>query len=142
MFTIDTSVYINALNPAEAGSLDSQAFLSYVFQNGLSVFSPTLLLVEVAAGVARAFNDTYRGVAMAQAVRGLPGQVWLPLDDLLAEESAHLGAKYRLRGADAVYAAVASRQGAVLVTLDKQQLQRLPAIITVEQPAQALARRV
>lgn len=54
MFTIDASVYINALNLAEAGSADSQAFLDHVYRRGVAVVEPVLLLVEVAAAVARA----------------------------------------------------------------------------------------
>ena len=61
MFTIDASVYINALNPNEAGSAESQAFLERVHQQGITVFSPTLLLVELATAVARVYNDLQLG---------------------------------------------------------------------------------
>jgi predicted nucleic acid-binding protein len=69
------------------------------------VFSPTLLLVEVAAAVARNKNDAAQGMAAAQAVRGLPGQVWVPLDGTLTDEAVRLAAELRLRDADAIYAA-------------------------------------
>jgi predicted nucleic acid-binding protein len=98
------------------------------------------LLVEVATSVARAKKDANRGVAIAHAISGIPGQVWAPLDDALAEEAARLGAEYRLRGADAVYVAVAKRYGATLVTRDRQQLERLPSTLPVLTPSQALAR--
>lgn len=134
MFTIDTSVHINALNRAEPGSSESQAFLAYVQRHLLPIFSPTLLVVEIAAAVARVFDDSARGVALAQALRLIPGQVWVPLDDLLAEEASRLAAEYRLRGADAVYAAVALRHNTTLVTLDRQQLERLSGALTVRRP--------
>jgi predicted nucleic acid-binding protein len=140
MFSIDASVHINALNPTEHGSAESQSFLERLRGQSWPVFSPTLLLVEIATSVARAKNDTPSGIAIAQAVRGIPGQVWVPLDDALAEEAARLGAEYRLRGADAVYAAVAKRYGATLVTWDRQQLERLPATLPVLTPSEALAR--
>ncbi len=140
MFSIDASVHISALNPAEHGSTESQFFLERLRGQSWPVFSPTLLLVEIATSVARAKNDTQSGIAIAQAVRGIPGQVWVPLDDALAEEAARLGAEYRLRGADAVYAAVAKRYGATLVTWDRQQLERLPATLPVLTPSEALAR--
>lgn len=138
MFTIDASVYINALNPAEAGSPESQAFLERVHRQGIRVFSPTLLLVELAAVVARVFNDTQRGIAYALAVRHLPGQVWLPLDRTLAEVALALAAEHRLRGADAVYTAVARQTGAILVTRDQQQLTRLPPSVRAMTPPEAL----
>ena len=139
MFTIDTSVYINALNPNEAGSAESQAFLAHVHQQMISVFSPTLLLVELAAIVARVFDDSQRGIAYAQSVHQLPGHVWLALDQGLATTTLRLAAFHRLRGADAVYAAVAQQRGTVLVTLDHQQLTRLPATVSAVTPTDALA---
>ena len=104
------------------------------------MFSPTLLLVEVATSVARAKNDANRGIAIAQAIRRIPGQVWAPLDDVLAEEAARLGSEYRLRGDDAVYVAVAKRYGATLATRDWQQLERLPSTLPVLTPIEALTR--
>ncbi len=139
-FVIDASVYLNALNPAEAGSATSQALLERLFHRPWPVLSPTLLLVEVAAAVTRVFDNTDRGVEIAQAIRGLPGQVWMPLDESLAGEAACLAARHRLRGADAVYAAVAHRYGATLITLNRQQLERLPSVVSVLSPAEALAR--
>jgi len=140
MFTIDASVHINAVNPTEEGSAESQAFLEQLHGQPRPVFSPTLLLVEVATSVARAKNDANRGIAIARAIRGIPGQVWTPLDDALAEEAARLGAEYRLRGADAVYAAVAKRYGTTLVTWDRQQLDRLRTAMPVLTPTEALTR--
>lgn len=140
MFTVDASVHINAMNPAELGSANSQAFLEKLHQRPWPVFSPTLLLVEVAAAVARATNDTGRGIAMAQAVHGLPGQIWITLDDSLTEEAIQLATEHRLRGADAVYAAVARRHGTTLVTWDRQQLNRLQSVLPVLTPTETLER--
>jgi len=98
-----------------------------------------LLLVELAAAVARVFDDPQRGIAYAHSVRQLPGQAWLALDQGLAATALILAAHHRLRGADAVYAAVAQQRGSVLVTLDYQQLTRLPSTLEVVRPAEALA---
>jgi predicted nucleic acid-binding protein len=138
MFTVDASVHISALNPLEDGSSESRLFLERVFRRPWPVFSPTLLLVEVAAAVARVFADTGRGLVMAQAVRGLPGQAWIVLDDAMAEDAARLAAESRLRGADAVYAAVAQRYGTTLVTRDHRQLERLRPTLQVMTPIEAL----
>ena len=138
MFTIDASVHVNGLNPAEEESAESQAFLEQVFRRPWPVFSPTLLLVEVAAAVARVFDDAKQGLSVARAMRGLPGQIWVPLDEVLAREAARLAAERRLRGADAVYAAVALRYETMLVTRDRQQLERLRPALPVLTPAEAL----
>jgi predicted nucleic acid-binding protein len=140
MFTIDTSVHINALNSTEKGSLESQAFLEQASRRPWPIFSPTLLLVEVAATVARVLDDAERGMMLAQAVRNLPAQIWVPLDESLADEAARLGAECRLRGADAVYAAVARRYATTLVTCERRQLERLRPALPAITPAEALVR--
>ncbi len=132
MYTIDASVHVSALNPAEADSATSQAFLALVGQHRIPLFCPTLLLVGVAAAVARAFDDTDRAVALAEALRDLPNQTLVPLDEALA-------AMARPRGADAVYAAVAQQYGTTLITLDRQQLVRLPPLVSTALPADVLS---
>lgn len=145
-FTIDASVHLNALNPAEEGSAASQRFLARVHQPPSTgeasaphaVFSPTLLIVEVAASVARVLDDAERGAQLSRAVRELPAQTWIPLDASLTEAAAEVAAQRRLRGADAVYAAVARRSESRLVTLDRQQLERLPPTVPTCRPDEAL----
>jgi predicted nucleic acid-binding protein len=139
VFTIDASVHINAVNPTEVGSVESQSFLDLLRGQPQPVFSPTLLLVEVAASVARAKNDANRGIAIARAIRGIPDQTWVALDESLADEAVQLGAKHHLRAADAVYAAVARRHGTTLVTLDRQHLECLPSAVPVLTPTEAIA---
>ena len=140
MFTVDASVHLNALNPAEEGSAQSRAFLEALHRRPWPVHSPTLLLVEVAGAVARVAGDPARGVALSRAIHELPGQIWISLDEVLAAQAAALAADQRLCGADAVYAGVASRHGSTLVTRDREQLDRLPPIVPTMTPEQALAR--
>ena len=138
MYTIDASVHISALNPAEAESTTSLAFLTLVQQRRYPLFCPTLLPVEVAAAVARALNDAERATALATALQDWPNQTFIPLDEALMDRAINLAASTRLRGAGAVYAAVAHQYNTILVTLDQQQLQRLPPVIRVIRPADAL----
>lgn len=137
MFTIDASVHINALNPTETGSAESQAFLAKVYEQALPVYAPPLLWVEVAAAIARVFDSSAQGIALAQALRILPGYIWVPLDDELASEACLIAAEHRLRGADAVYAAVALHYHTTLVTTDQQQINRLRAFLNVCLPSDA-----
>ncbi|MBN1178030.1 MAG: PIN domain-containing protein [Anaerolineae bacterium] len=138
MFTVDASVHINALNPAEAGSAESQACLQRLAESRQRLFSPTLLLVEVAAATARTLDDSALALDLISGIRALPQQVWVPLDDTLADMAAQLGAQARLRGADAVYAAVARRYGTTLITRDRQQRERLADIVPVMTPEELL----
>lgn len=139
MFTIDASVYVNAANVAEAGSPVSRGLLDRIGDLQTPVFSPTLLLVEVAGALARATDDAAEGVAAARKLRTMPDHTRAVLDDLLAEEAVQLATQCRLRGADAVYGAVAKRHGCKLVTRDQQQLDRLKGAVTCLTPEEALA---
>ena len=138
-YTIDASVLTNALNSREQGSEESRKFLAQVEQENCEIVCPTLLIPEMAAALSRALDDHKRGMAFAMAVRDLPNLILVPLDDSLAVAAAELAARYRLRGADAVYAAVAKYHPATLVTNDRQQLERLSGVLPVMRPAQALA---
>jgi len=138
-FTLDASVYINAMNPAENGSVESQLLLKRLKQCQCQLFSPTLLLVEVTAATARALDNTLLAIQLAQSIYALPLQTWVSLDTELATEAAQLGAMGRLRGADAVYAAVAQHYETALITRDRQQLERLKPTLPVLSPIEALA---
>jgi predicted nucleic acid-binding protein len=138
MYTLDASVHVSALNPVEESSVASQDFLALVREHRLPVVSPMLLLVEVAAALARVLDDDARTVAMAVAVSHLPNQRLVTLDRALAELAIDLAARARLRGAGAVYAAVARHHGTTLVTLDGQQLGRLTGVVPVVRPGDAL----
>jgi predicted nucleic acid-binding protein len=141
MYTVDASVHLSALNPYEPESAASQAFLDRVRQRQIPLYCPALLLVEVAAAVARTMDDAGRAVALAAALRGLSNQTLVPLDDALAGVAPDLAANSRLRGADAVYAAVARQYGTTLITLDRQQLERLPPTVKTARPAEVLGER-
>ncbi len=138
MYTVDASVHVSALHPTEADSGASLAFLELAQERQLALFSPTLLPVEVAAAIAGVLGNVGLALGLAAALRGLPNQVLVPLDDTLADRAANLAATARLRGADAVYAAVAQQYGTTLVTLDRQQLERLSGLLKVARPADVL----
>jgi predicted nucleic acid-binding protein len=57
----------------------------------------------------------------------------------LAQLSAEIAADYALRGADAVYVAVARRYNCTLVSLDREQRERAAALVQTRTPADALA---
>jgi predicted nucleic acid-binding protein len=135
VYTIDASVHVSALNPTEADSAGSRAFLAQVQQEHIPLFCPTLLLVEIAAAVVRALGDSGRAVALTEVIRSWPGQTLVPLGEALASRAADLAATAQLRGGDAVYAAVAQQYGTTLVTLDRQQLERLPPLVKTARPS-------
>lgn len=140
MFTIDASVWVNADSPAEEGHLASRTLLDKLSANGSAIFAPSLLVVELAGAISRTRGDSLLAGQMADALLALPGIRWVALDDALARQAANLAANHRLRGADAVYAAVALLHGCELVSLDQEHLTRLTAIVPTLTPSEVLAR--
>lgn len=138
VYTIDASVHINALNENEPESEDSQAFLARVERERLEMICPALLVTEMAAALSRAFDDYEKGMTFALAVRDLPNLTLVSLDEPMAVVAAELAARHRLRGADAVYAAVTEKHKTILITNDRQQLERLKGALPVMRPGQAL----
>ena len=139
MYTIDTSVWVNAFDRSELGYQISRKFLTQVKQQNIPVFVPTLVLVEVAAAISRTRRRPEKAVAFARSIEVLPMVTLLSLDYVLAESSMKLGAQTYLRGADAVFAAVALEHYCTLITLDHEQLTRLTGVLPTLTPTQALA---
>ena len=97
------------------------------------------VLVEVAGAISRTRQAPAQAQAFAMALRRLPHVTVRVLDEGCALHALTLAAQHGLRGADAVYAAVAHEAGSTLVTLDYEHLMRLVPLITVCTPAVALA---
>lgn len=140
MFTVDASVWVNADSPAEPGQPAGRALLDSLIASGTTIVVPTLLAVEVAGAISRTRGDSKLASEMATALLGLPLLRWVALDELLAQQAADFAAFHRLRGADALCAAVALSAGCELISLDQEHLTRLKNVVTTLTPADALQR--
>ncbi len=69
----------------------------------------------------------------------MPHVQLVTLDDALIDEAAEIAADRALKGADAVYVAVARRHRSILVTLDREQRERAAALVAVMTPTAALS---
>ena len=140
MFTIDTSVWVNAYSPAEAGHAASRSFLDALFSTTHPVFVPTLLPVELAGAIARVRGDSQLATGIARAMFQLSTIRWVALNDEVAQRALQIAADHRLRGADAIYAAVALAHNCELVSLDQEHLTRLTTVVRTSTPADAIQR--
>lgn len=132
--TIDASVFVSAFSPAEAAHPQSKAFMRRICDDSIPIIVPALVLPEVASAIARGQGKPDLGVAFAEELSLFPNLTLISLDESLAEQAVEIAARYRLRGSDAVYTAVALRFGTELVTLDGEQLERLAEVLTVRSP--------
>jgi predicted nucleic acid-binding protein len=140
-YTVDASVFLNAFNPHEEGHAESLRMLAAISESGDPVIVPTLLVVEIAAALARATDDPVGATRYARATAALPHVMLVALTPMLALQAADLAAAHRLRGADAVYLAVARRYGTTLVSRDEEQRSRGSRVATCLTPEEALKDR-
>lgn len=134
---IDASVWVAALLTNDPHHDTSAALLRELVQQQSrnQAATPVLAWPEIAGAVARRTGDHRLG---GTAIAFLNKQAWLeavPLDEPLARQAAALAAEQRLRGADAVYVALAAQRGGTLVTLDREMLERVPTSVTARLPA-------
>jgi predicted nucleic acid-binding protein len=132
--TIDASVFVSAFTPSEEAHLDSKTFMREAREAGVPIIVPTLIIPEIAAAIGRGQGKPDLGYLFAIEVTQFPNVTLVNLDESLAEVSAEIAANHRLRGSDAVYAAVAKRFATELVTLDTEQLQRVKKAVKVRKP--------
>jgi predicted nucleic acid-binding protein len=132
--TVDASVFVNAFSPDEEGSDQSLRLITQLRSEGIPIIQPTLFLPEVIASVARKKGDAELALNLAKELRNFSSLTLVALDENLADFASEVAANHRLRGSDAIYAAIALRFGTELIKLDKEQLDRLPRVLSVRSP--------
>lgn len=132
--TVDASVFVNALSPDEDGSDESSEFITQLKHEGVAFVQPTLFIPEVVASIARKQESAEIGIEILHELRKIPKLTLIDLDNDFADFASEVAANNRLRGSDAVYAAVTLRFGTELITLDIEQLERLPKVVPVRAP--------
>jgi predicted nucleic acid-binding protein len=137
-YTIDASVFVNAFNPHERGHAESLQVITTIHERGDPIIVPALLVPEVASALARVTGDSAAALDYARAITSLPHLTVISLTAVAANHAAELAAKHRLRGADAVYLAVARRYGTAVVTRDAEQRARGSSVVACLTPEEAL----
>lgn len=133
MPVVDASVAVALYHAGDPQHRRCLEWLEERLERAEELFAPSLLQVEVAAAVRRL---TGRARLARESAAGLGAWLTLlPLEEERAAAAAEVAAATGVRGADAVYLALARELREPLVTLDRQQLERGRAIARVERPA-------
>lgn len=132
--TIDASVFVSAFTPSEPAHQASRAFMLNVREQSIPIIVPVLVLPEISAALSRGQSKPELGKAFVQELRNFPNTTFVDVDGSIATLAVDIAANNRLRGSDAIYAAVTLRFGTELITLDREQLERLPKILPVKVP--------
>jgi predicted nucleic acid-binding protein len=134
MAVIDASVYVALVNAHERDHASSWAWFEQAKAGDESVVAPVLLLAEVAAALSRGMGDPTLAHRVVQQLARSEAIELIPITMVMAEQAAQTAAQRRIRGCDAVYIALAVQLNDTLVTLDRQQLERGAALVTVRAP--------
>ena len=135
MIVSDASFWVSALLAQDVYHGEAIALLRRMASEEIPVIAPAFALVEVAGALIRRTRDP---VAAESAVRHIQKQPWLtlaPMTVTFAEDAAKLAFACALRGADAIYIALARQEGLPLITRDNEILQRGAAAALVMTPA-------
>ena len=138
-YVVDASVFLASLQVAEVTHRDALALLEHLEENEWPIYLPIIALSEIAGSLARNSGNAEWAQRFIALLRQQAHIDMVVIDERLGYLAAALAAQQRIRGCDAIYVALAQMQGATLITLDQEQIQRKPAGLPVRTPSQELA---
>lgn len=136
MIVTDASVWVSHLIAQEIHHVASREWLTAVVRSGTLIAVPALLLAEVGGAIARRTGDEKLGHQAVNHVLSTPNLRLVYTDAELGNLAAKLAVEQKLRGADALYTAVALRLKIPLVSWDQEQINRTATIVSSHQPGQ------
>jgi predicted nucleic acid-binding protein len=133
---VDASVWVAASLLEEPYHKQATGFLAQHQALGTPIFLPRIGVVEIACAIARRVGDAQKATAVARAVVEIPSLVLWDIDETVMAEAVTVGALSRLRGSDAVYAAIAKLSGSSIVTYDEEMLARVAPFVKAVRPGE------
>lgn len=134
MIVIDASVWINFLVNSDVNHPRTNSWFSNTLLGGEQIVAPISLLTEISGAIARRLDSPDLGQRAVHQLLAIPTLKLVSIDHGLGIEAARIAANLRLRGADAIYVAVASQLDIPLVSWDQEQLNRTSSLITTYEP--------
>jgi predicted nucleic acid-binding protein len=131
---LDASVWVSASIPDDVHHQATRAWLSGVSSTDTLV-TPALGLLETAGAVARRTGSSALARESVNAIEHLPNVVVVIPDAELWTLAVHAASGRALRGADALYVALAQALGIPLATWDDDQRKRAGRHIRTLTPA-------
>lgn len=131
---VDASVWVSRLVPRDVHHAATHEWLEQqVAREGLFV-APVLVLAEVAGAISRRTGRPRLARRAIVVLLRVPGLRLVSIDTRVGRTAARLAADLALRGADAVYVAVADHLSIPLITWDGEQRERATRLIAVRSP--------
>ena len=135
MYVVDASVWVSYFMQEEETHSASRDWVSQQVDTGTPILGPSHVLAEISGAVSRRTGREELGRVSSTVISRLPDFQLIPIDRELADVSASVAAGMKLRGADAIYVALALLVNSPLVTWDKEQIDRGAPIVETLSPA-------
>ncbi len=135
---IDASVWVARFLEVDRHHESAMSCITVLLEREYRLVIPVLAWPEVAGAIARRTGAAEDGYAAVNIIRALRWIESIPMDNSLAQEAAKIASTRKLRGADAVYVALAATYREPLITLDTEMLERARSVAEVFTPEQWL----
>lgn len=142
MYVVDASVWVGLLVATDYHHASSRLWVDHLAEQGETTIAPVTALVEFAGAVSRVTGDWRQATEGVDLLRRLPHCQFEPIDSILADLAIETAARLRLKGADALYTALAQSLGATLVTWDDEQRRRSLTLVDSMTPQEALSKNL
>ena len=133
---VDASVWVSSLILDDVFHVVSRDWLRHKAAEREPLVAPALMLAEVAGAISRRTHRPMDGKAAIDTLLRLGALRLVAVDRRLGKEAAVLAAVAGLRGADAIYAALARHLSVPLVSWDNELQERTGKLLVVQRPAQ------
>jgi predicted nucleic acid-binding protein len=138
MIVVDASVWISLFVANDSHHSASRSWLAGAVTARELIVAPISLLAEVSGTIARRTGQPELGRQAVEHMMRLPALRLVAVDNRLGGLAESTAADCQLRGADALYVAVAQRLNSPLITWDKEQLTRAATVVVTRTPDDAL----
>ena len=126
---VDANVWVIVAIATDVHHQASLAWLNRRVGAGDELIVPSIVLPEIAGPVSRRTGLADTGLRWARRIAAMPGLRIMAVDDEVSLRATDHAANLRLRGADAVYVAVASILGLPLVSWDDELRARAGRVV-------------
>ena len=137
LLTIDSSVFIAALNPLDTFTEHSRQLFAKAAASEWEIILPTIVVCEVANVLIR--QD--REMRVFDIISYLEPFAWIDLDMDEVLSSVKIFSRFQLKTSDAIVATIALRYRSTLLTWDEQLLKESAKHMPAYTPSDFLARR-